>query len=777
MQRSMKRRRGGKVQAHPHSQRAYRPAEADLIAVKDYEPRTDFYRIPFFVLMCFMFVLGCYLLLPTKYTGPKVSSETAEGRRPRSQAEAVLSSTEEMQEGLEPGLRCEQLMTLAKEIVDTKKASEWDPALDLLATCALLEPFNSAPLWNLAVILFRMNHTDEALEFIDQALTLDPNNLEYLRTSGEFFSKLGMHSKVVRCLESYLEAALRVSSWEHLLASISVQREDEWMFLYDAGDDVVEVFQVLQSSYLHEMSWIKAGYLYKVIIGLKGGDVDMNTLLMYSIFAFGLGDFITGIKYLRRYTEMQYMVEGYGDSMQAYDVVTAHSLRLMTAGFDSQILSIAKNLLMAGDSVWEELVYNCELTPEDRINYAVSLRLADLRKVVLRCLKVQNVIKSLIDDGAVVYAENLFGWSPLLHATALGGVDELNNLLSARADPQSRTVLAHTSLHIAAMRGAFDVVLPLIQAGLKSSDGDYFNRTALRVACLHGWSAEGMANALNQPLPHGCPIKPIYHPPPKLSTYGGWLSNSFDLPKALVAERCDFDVLAVPDIQSFVFDYLALQRPVLIRNATGLHSMKKLYQLWQRSKFKQEFGTLTFNEVEVPYAESFGYNTTKRTSLKEFMSKMRQFQEDMENLSAELISHPNYIFETVSPKSPLLSEFKPPAVLDEEVTHISPLKMQFYLGPALSGAPVHFHRNAWNLLIYGQKRWFMYPPDRAFYSKKNVWDWWKESYQNAPDALECVQHSGDLVFVPDMWGHAVVNLRESVGVASEFIYGASEFSI
>ena len=54
---------------------------------------------------------------------------------------------------------------------------------------------------------------------------------------------------------------------------------------------------------------------------------------------------------------------------------------------------------------------------------------------------------------------------------------------------------------------------------------------------------------------------------------------------------------------------------------------------------------------------------------------------------------------------------------------------------------------------------------------------WKETYQNSPDALECVQHLGDMVFVPDMWGHAVINLREGVGVASEFIYGASEFSI
>lgn len=748
-------------------------AELEVLRTNLEEARGDFYKMPFFVLVCTLLVLGVYLLLPTKYTGPK-NAETRE----RGPVEAIFTSSGDvLQEELDAGLRCEQLMTLAKEIVDRKQPSEWDPALDLLATCALLEPHNSAPLWNLAVILFRMNHTEEALEFIDQALKLDPNNLEYLRTSGGFLAKLGMHSKVVRCLEGYLEAALRVPSWENLLASISVQREDEWMFLYDAGEDVVDVFEMLQASYLQEMSWIKAGYLYKVIIGLRGGDVDMNTIVMYSIFAFGLGDFATGIKYLRRYTERQYMREGYGDSLQAYDVVTAHSLRLLTAGFDSQILSIGKNLLMAGDSVWEELVYNCELSPDDKLDYKVTLLLKDLRKIILKCLRVQNIIKGLVDDGAVVYAENLFGWSPLLHAAALGGVDVLNNLLAAKADPQSRTVLAHTALHVAAMRGTFDIALPLTQAGLKSSEVDYFNRTALHVACLHGWSAQGMANALHLPLPRGCPVTPVYNPPSKLSMYGGWLPNSFALPKALVTERCDLDVLAVPDIQSFVFDYLALQRPVLIRNATSVHSMKKLYQLWQRSKFKQEFGALIFNEVEVPYAESFGYDTTRKTSVKEFMAKMRRYNEDYAGMAPDLIPHPTYIFESLPPNSPLLSEFKTPSVLDEEITHISPLKTQFYLGPPLSGAPVHFHRNAWNLLIYGQKRWFLYPPDRAFYSKEPVWEWWKETYQKSPDALECIQYPGDLVFVPDMWGHAVINLREGVGVASEFIYGASEFSI
>ena len=33
--------------------------------------------------------------------------------------------------------------------------------------------------------------------------------------------------------------------------------------------------------------------------------------------------------------------------------------------------------------------------------------------------------------------------------------------------------------------------------------------------------------------------------------------------------------------------------------------------------------------------------------------------------------------------------------------------------------------------------------------------------------LECMQRSGDVMFVPHLWGHATYNVQESVGVAVE----------
>ncbi len=36
--------------------------------------------------------------------------------------------------------------------------------------------------------------------------------------------------------------------------------------------------------------------------------------------------------------------------------------------------------------------------------------------------------------------------------------------------------------------------------------------------------------------------------------------------------------------------------------------------------------------------------------------------------------------------------------------------------------------------------------------------------------LECVQETGDLVYIPDMWGHSVLNLADSIGIAYEMFF-------
>ena len=744
-------------------------------------------KIASMVLGLALLSVAIYVVLPGDFTGPshKDSEEAQRRERTHERREG------EDEEGVEPavdgpgewrhtGVACERLMAEAQYVLAHEPRKNWEMALDLLASCVLQEPENPKPRWNLAVALIQMERPEEALNFIDEALSLDHSNLDYLKSGGAFFSRMGYHKQATQCLEHFLELSLHVNRWDELLAGISILREDEWMFLYEADENVTHIFELLLHSYLHEKSLIKAGYMYKVLIGLMGSNVETAMLVAHSVFCLGLGDLVTGVRYLRKYTETQYMAQGYGSEEQAYEVVSAHSLRLFTAGFDSQIISIVRNLLVAGQVVWDEITYNCQLDESDGIDFSMTISQEAIRKVLRRCITVQGIIPSLIQEGAVVYAENIFGWAPLLHGAALGGPAIMQQLISHNADPQVRTVLAHTSLHIAAIRGSYDIVLPMVQAGLKSSEVDYFNRTAMQVACLHRWSAAAMAKALQISMPRECPATLKYVPPAKHSFQGGWLSSGVSLPASLTKERCDFDVIPhTADVQQFLFDYLALQRPVLIRGAGSGQDMKPFTTSLLRNKLEHEYGGLVFKEVPVPFAETFGYSA-EPTTLKDFLAKMKRTYDLNKNDVTDFrqIQPQNFVFEPVPPDFPFLKRFKIPPILNPNHTHIGITDFYFHLGPAFSGLSPHFHRSSWNLLVYGQTRWYLYPPPAAFYTKLPAWDWWLVSERGGHEgAMECVQHPGDIIFVPDMWGQSSVNLRESIGLTLEFVYGSSEFSI
>ena len=734
-------------------------------ADEDSESSRRNWRTPLTVLLAAMVLLMSIFWAFPDYTGPRHDKT-----KPEHESGVQADS----------GVSCTVLMERAQAILERHSIpnAEWEKALDLLATCAVQEPDNPSPKWKLAMGLMRMGRVEEAVALLDEAVGPIGKNIELLKSGGTMLSSLGYHAEAIRCFEAYLAFVLNVPSWEELLVRLLQQSSDQWAFLYDVGRDVVGTLETLLHSYLQGVSLVKGGYLYRVIIGLKGPENCRELLLAYSSFAFGLGDLSTGIKYLRTYTELQYISQGYGGQMEAYEVVAAHSLRLLMAGADSHIILIAKNLLHFGQPVWEELVYNCALGDDDVIDFKTAVRLTSVMDVYLQCLSVQKLVGHLANEGAIAYSENRFGWTPILHTAALGDSNLISQFLSLHADPQTRTTVGHTSLHVVAMRGTYDVVPALLQAGVRSGDRDYFNRTAMDVACLHRWSMAGMSRATGSKVPPNCPSPPPYAPPLHPIMQGGWLGSGSVLPSPLTNERCDIDVMATPNITSFIFDYLSLGRPVLVRNASNSHVMREFYQRYQRVKMEAEHGSVQLRRLHSAHWEGREGRSDGRVSVKAFLAAMRDvFQEHKDVGRAESIKPPDYVFERLADDSPFLARFDLPSILSPNHTHILPTHTYLYLGPSLAGENIYLHKNSWSLLLYGLRRMFLLPPAKAFYSKQLIWDWWKDYHGRNPDVLECVQYPGDLVFVPDMWAVGTINLRESVGLKSEFVYGSSEFSI
>ena len=136
---------------------------------------------------------------------------------------------------------------------------------------------------------------------------------------------------------------------------------------------------------------------------------------------------------------------------------------------------------------------------------------------------------------------------------------------------------------------------------------------------------------------------------------------------------------------------------------------------------------------------------------------------------------PSFITALSSQFQPLKNVVNPGG--DVSSAQDSQINPQFYLGGPNTGAPFHYHHDAVNILAFGAKRWFLQPPSSAVYSVEPPLIWFNRQIMenlstNDPSdtsgIFECIQQEGDVLFVPESWGHATLNIEASIGVAFEF---------
>ena len=111
------------------------------------------------------------------------------------------------------------------------------------------------------------------------------------------------------------------------------------------------------------------------------------------------------------------------------------------------------------------------------------------------------------------------------------------------------------------------------------------------------------------------------------------------------------------------------------------------------------------------------------------------------------------------------------------------------IGRDQQGLTFHRHNAAWNVVVYGAKRWILYDvkrigPDinRLKRMTRDVNrpiqlstpDWIRKLYpkDDRMDEIrnhghDCVQRAGDLLYVPKGWAHMVINIGDTVAVVSE----------
>lgn len=172
------------------------------------------------------------------------------------------------------------------------------------------------------------------------------------------------------------------------------------------------------------------------------------------------------------------------------------------------------------------------------------------------------------------------------------------------------------------------------------------------------------------------------------------------------------------------FHSRSVGKPVILR---GLARDWPLRQRWTRKAMKERFGDIVFTTSAIPYGADFGVSS-KQMSLGNFIDAMPA----MRQAANESAIDPYYIFDTAALQSTPFRELEndvevPPPFLRshkfEEILRESGLEQgiakQFYVGPAYSGAPPHFHTDAWNVLAFGLKRWYINMPDERCDSRNS----------------------------------------------------------
>ena len=100
---------------------------------------------------------------------------------------------------------------------------------------------------------------------------------------------------------------------------------------------------------------------------------------------------------------------------------------------------------------------------------------------------------------------------------------------------------------------------------------------------------------------------------------------------------------------------------------------------------------------------------------------------------------------------------------------ISEKYYQHFVGAIGSGSSPHLHNNAWNVLLYGKKLWNLWQPGHSFISNIPTLNYVEQNEQVEDQFVkQCVQNRGDIILVPNKWGHSTFSLMENVGIASEF---------
>lgn len=400
-----------------------------------------------------------------------------------------------------------------------------------------------------------------------------------------------------------------------------------------------------------------------------------------------------------------------------------------------------------------------------------------------------GVLETLLPDvsdsataRAVAEARDTRSGQTALHVAARWGYDRpIKALLRAGASPAAVDCEGRSAAHVAAVFG-HEALCSRLES--EASLVDCWGRTA---ADILGWQREGLSDrrtkSRTMSSPSGAAL--LEGDPVLLAA-----------PEVLHVEGVTAYAALLESGRLFI-DYVACGKPVVLKGACrGFPADDK----WDATALEAAFGDLRLRDTAwwpetVAAGSCDGELRQRPPDLRSYFVHQRSVlgtlaRGEVAPAVAPPALHraPSYFFDTPAhgpSRARLLGDVPLLPEGSEAVRAFVAFARppQLAVGPAWSGAPAHMHFPALNALVRGRKRWFLFPPPVAFWSIKSplrciVEDsstWSPPSASEGREsvvrttALEVDQRAGDVVLVPDGWGHLTLSLEPTVSVAYEFV--------
>ncbi|KAL5018938.1 hypothetical protein ScPMuIL_004660 [Solemya velum] len=221
---------------------------------------------------------------------------------------------------------------------------------------------------------------------------------------------------------------------------------------------------------------------------------------------------------------------------------------------------------------------------------------------------------------------------------------------------------------------------------------------------------------------------------------------------------CDIDIRDASDLSQKEFlERYAYSEPVVIRGATD---NKYFQDLCRKDAMLKKHGS---KRIRLSSANTYSYAKSDVT-LQKYVDEIMKPQtlEKLGNETFYWFGDNNY-----TEWDEVLSAYKPP-----------PYKLpglvgaySFGMAGAGTGVPFHFHGPGFGEVVFGRKRWFMYPPEQTpvFHPDQTTLQWLHEEFpllDKSDLPLQCTIHKGELIYFPDRWWHGTLNIDTSVFIST-----------